>query len=246
MYDMSCILLLAFISTSYDVKVTPLPTFEPNKRHILPIITPCYPPMNSSYNVGQSQLRRLRDELGRASRLTNDMSGKKGWNILFESNFFEQHANYLQVNITANTENEFRIWFGLCESRMRLLILGLDTDTVQAYPFARFFHQRSEDQYIASFFIGLRFAPVVKRIDISSLVTNYLQTVNSFAERTEGMDLTMNLVTKSDLPYYVFGDDRVLAEDESSHSGDDEDDGNITDDDDNSAIKSPLKKQRIS
>ena len=204
--------------------------------------------MNSSYNVGQSQLRRLRDELGRASQLTNDiLSGtrKKDWNILFESKFFEQHANYLQVNITAHTENGFRIWFGLCESRMRLLILGLDTDTVQAYPFARFFHQRSEDQYIASFFIGLRFAPVVKRVDISSLVTNYLQTVNSFAERTEGMDLTMNLVTKNDLPYYVFEDDKALAEDESIESGVDEDDGNITDDDDNSAIKSPLKRQRI-
>jgi len=227
------------------VPVTPLPTFEPNKRHLLPIITPCYPPMNSSYNVGQSQLRRLRDELGRASQLTDILSCNKDWNILFESNFFVQHANYLQVNITANTENEFRIWFGLCESKMRLLILGLDTDTVQAYPFARFFHQKTKDQYIASFFIGLRFAPVVKSVDISSLVTNYLQTVNSFAERTEGMDLTMNLVTKANLPYYVFGDDRVLAEDESgSESG--EDDGNITDDDDNSAIKSPLKKQRIS
>ena len=196
--------------------------------------------MNSSYNVGQSQLRRLRDELGRASQLTK---GKKDWNAIFESNFFDQHANYLQINITGKSENEFRIWFGLCESRMRLLILGLDTDTVQAYPFARFFHQKTKDQYIASFFIGLRFAPVVKRVDISSLVTNYLQTVNSFDGRTDGMDLTMDLVTKANLPYYVFGDDRVLAEeDESSESGAD----NITDDDDNSAIKSPLKKQRIS
>ena len=196
--------------------------------------------MNSSYNVGQSQLRRLRDELGRASQLTK---GKKDWNAIFESNFFDQHANYLQINITGKSENEFRIWFGLCESRMRLLILGLDTDTVQAYPFARFFHQKTKDQYIASFFIGLRFAPVVKRVDISSLVTNYLQTVNSFDGRTDGMDLTIDLVTKANLPYYVFGDDRVLAEeDESSESGAD----NITDDDDNSAIKSPLKKQRIS
>ena len=56
--------------------------------------------MNSSYNVGEPQLRRLRDELLRASKLCNDiLLGEKTWDVLFEGNdFFKQHANYLQVS----------------------------------------------------------------------------------------------------------------------------------------------------
>ena len=34
--------------------------------HLMPIITPCYPSMNSAYNVGMAQLRRLKFEFARA------------------------------------------------------------------------------------------------------------------------------------------------------------------------------------
>ena len=90
---------------SLPFTVEPLPIWDPNENyrdstHLMPIITPCYPPMNSSYNVGEPQLRRLRDELWRASKLSDEiMSGTKAWGVLFEGNeFFKQHANYLQVS----------------------------------------------------------------------------------------------------------------------------------------------------
>jgi poly(A) polymerase len=69
----------------------------------MPIITPCYPPMNSSYNVGEPQLRRMRDELLRASKLCDNIvnnhasSSCSCWDVLIENDFFKQHANYLQV-----------------------------------------------------------------------------------------------------------------------------------------------------
>jgi hypothetical protein len=60
--------------------------------------------MNSSYNVGEPQLRRMRDELLRASKLCDGlMNGDPSslcpcWDDLFKgSEFFKQHANYLQV-----------------------------------------------------------------------------------------------------------------------------------------------------
>jgi len=84
--------------------VQPLPVWDPtenyrDKKALMPIITPCYPPMNSAYNVGAPQLRRLRDELRWASSLGEDvLAGRKGWDALFAgSDFFRQHANYLQV-----------------------------------------------------------------------------------------------------------------------------------------------------
>jgi poly(A) polymerase len=90
--------------------VQPLPSWDPiniyrDSTHLMPIITPCYPSMNSSYNVGEPQLRRMRYELLKASKLCdtimNDIASSISvscWDVLFEGNdFFKQHANYLQV-----------------------------------------------------------------------------------------------------------------------------------------------------
>ena len=96
---------------------------------------------------------------------------------------------------------------------MRLLIVGLESSQTRAYPFGKFFRWRNEDDYMSSsFFIGLRFAPGVSRLDIGPLAYDYLQTVNAFEGRTEGMDLTMNMVMKKDLPSFVFADDKVDRE----------------------------------
>jgi len=192
--------------------VKPLPIWDPNENyrdstHLMPIITPCYPPMNSSYNVGEPQLRRLRDELNRASQLSKEiLSGRKTWEVLFEGNdFFEQHANYVQVNIIGTNEDEFRSWFGLCESRMRLLIAGLESPIagVSAYPFAKFFHSQKEG-CVSSFFIALRFSHSTKRIDLGPLVADFLRVINDWEGRTLGMDLTIHLVSKQNLPTFVF------------------------------------------
>ena len=54
----------------------PLQLWNPNINprdgaHIMPIITPNYPSMNSSYNVGQPQLRRLKEEINKAVQTMN-------------------------------------------------------------------------------------------------------------------------------------------------------------------------------
>ncbi|KAL7538730.1 hypothetical protein ACHAXR_008763 [Thalassiosira sp. AJA248-18] len=229
--------------------VKPLPIWDPNENyrdamHLMPIITPCYPQMNSSYNVGEPQLRRLRDELSRASKLTAQiLSGQKVWDVLFEGNdFFTQHANYLQVsnhlsevNIIGTDEDEFREWFGLCESRMRLLIAGLESPVagVRAYPFAKFFHMRDEGdvKYVSSFFIALRFAYSTKRVDLGQLVTEYLQFVNQWEGRRDGMDLTVHLVAKKNLPMFVFASNEATVD---MHSGETK-----------APPPSPLKKRQL-
>ena len=101
---------LAILGHTYCAQVQLLPTWDPVKnyrdsKHVMPIITPCYPPMNSSYNVGEPQLRRIRDELLRASKLCDYIMNDKSslscscWDALFKGNdFFKQHANYVQVS----------------------------------------------------------------------------------------------------------------------------------------------------
>ena len=84
--------------------VSPLVVWDPNTNpkdamHLMPIITPAYPSMNASYNVGMPQMKRLQHELLRADRIIKGMvSGEYSWDHLFMSNdFFRQHVHYLQV-----------------------------------------------------------------------------------------------------------------------------------------------------
>merc|ERR1712029_111568 len=77
---------------------------------------------------------------------------------------------------------------------------------VRAYPFARFFHRKETNgSYVASFFVGLRFAYSLRRkIDLGPLVADYLQIINAWEGRGPGMDLTIHLVLKKNLPSFVF------------------------------------------
>jgi poly(A) polymerase Pap1 len=86
------------------------PTFYPRDRtHLMPIITPAYPSMNSSYNVGLPQLRRIRDELYCAAAIVgkivnssennaHNSTATTTWDELMEeNNFFHSHVHYVQV-----------------------------------------------------------------------------------------------------------------------------------------------------
>ena len=83
------------------------PTIYPRDRtHIMPIITPAFPSMNSAYNVGQPQLRRIREELDRTAAILerilsreNMETGTHSWSEIMEDNvFFHRHGHYIQVN----------------------------------------------------------------------------------------------------------------------------------------------------
>jgi len=192
-------------------------------KHLMPIITPCYPSMNSSYNVGEPQLRRIQDELRRATKISHDVCfGRKTWSDLFKGNdFFRQHANYLQVDISSTQEDDFREWFGLCEARMRILIAGLENPSfgTRAYPFAKFFTRKEEDdgkkkKHVSSFFVALRFAEDIEKVDLGPLIMDYLQIVNSWDGRKESMDLEINIVSQKNLPSFAFEVDFAEKENE--------------------------------
>ena len=198
--------------------MTPISVWNPllNPRdgaHIMPIITPAYPSMNSSYNVGHPQLRRMQQELCRGKHILAGINaGKNTWNDLFAGNdFFRQHVHYLQVIIVARGAEDFRAWFGICESRLRVLITSLESPEygVQPFPFAKFFHRKLRDdngsfKYTASFFVALRFSFGVENVDLRSCTEEFLRKVNAWDQRRWGMDLTIEHRTQQNLPLFVF------------------------------------------
>ena len=204
--------------------ITPLPVWNPkrNRRdrsHLMPIITPCYPSMNSSYNVGQPQLRRLREEFVKAEQILSDIlegDGSREWNDLFVgSDFFREHMHYIKIDIIADNENSFRAWFGLCESRMRMLIAALESPRLgtEVHPFAKFFKRTESEEgeggeetvrHVASFFVALRFEEGIEDVDVKPCCEEFLYKLNSFEGRRPGMDLTIDCLLQNELPAFVF------------------------------------------
>lgn len=196
--------------------ISPLNTWDPttNARdglHIMPIITPCYPSMNSSYNVGHPQLRRLSEEMFRADKVLNSVAMDNGvtWSDLLKKNdFFTAHAHYLQVTIIANNEEDHQSWFGFCESRLRILIAGMDSQTfgMLSYPFAQFFRNDDSHENVKStyFYIALRFEYGVENVDTTSCTQEFLYMVNTWEGRKAGMDIKLEHVLQRNLPSFVF------------------------------------------
>ncbi len=115
-------------------------------------------------------------------------------------------------------------WFGLCESRLRLLIAGFEFPAIgcSAYPFAKFFTRTVKDSneenligctIVTSFFIGLEFAvPLDTVLDLKSCIDEFVNIVNSWEDRKNGMDVTIKHVLQKDLPAYVKEDSSVDLE----------------------------------
>ena len=193
----------------------------------MPIITPAYPEMNSSYNVGEPQLRSLREEIACGVELTFAIEqGKAVWSDLFTGhNFFAQYQHYIQVDVSAHDAAAHRAWFGWCESRLRQLVLCLDQPpSVQAHPHAEFFEwaavRGSKERCPrsaatttpeggsvigTSFYVALSFAPGVRQADLTASISDWVYRMNMWDRRQPGMDLSINHVRAKNLPAYCVG-----------------------------------------
>lgn len=94
--------------------------------HLMPIITPAYPSMNSSYNVSESTLRVMKEEFRRGRDLCDALERTPAqncdWLPLFEDfSFFDMYNHYLQILATAANPDDHRSWKGWVESRLRRL-----------------------------------------------------------------------------------------------------------------------------
>jgi len=98
------------------------PTNNPwDRDHVMPIITPSVPQINSAVNMDSSTLVLIKQNLeeGRdACRAVYE--GTKTWHQIFLPNsFFSKFAYYLEVTAWARTD--MLRWFGAVESRLRRL-----------------------------------------------------------------------------------------------------------------------------
>ncbi|KAF8388872.1 hypothetical protein HHK36_025553 [Tetracentron sinense] len=197
------------------------PVWDPRKNprdrtHHMPIITPAYPCMNSSYNVSMSTLRVMMEQFHNGNKICEDIElTKVQWSALFEPyHFFETYKNYLQVDIVAADADDLRAWKGWVESRLRQLTLKIERDTygmLQCHPYPNEYVDTSKQCLHCAFFMGLQRKQGVRiqegqQFDIRGTVDEFRHSVNMYMFWKPGMEIYVSHVRRKQIPLYVFPD----------------------------------------
>eukprot|EP00268_Persea_americana_P015020 TRINITY_DN167_c0_g2_i2.p1 TRINITY_DN167_c0_g2~~TRINITY_DN167_c0_g2_i2.p1 ORF type:complete len:967 (+),score=233.94 TRINITY_DN167_c0_g2_i2:2107-5007(+) len=195
------------------------PVWDPRKNprdrtHHMPIITPAYPCMNSSYNVSTSTLRVMMEQFQIGNKICEEIElNKAHWNSLFEPyHFFETYKNYLQVDIVATDADDLRSWKGWVESRLRQLTLKIERDTygmLQCHPYPNEYVDTSKQCSHCAFFMGLQRKQGVRiqegqQFDIRGTVDEFRHSVDMYMFWKPGMEIYVSHVRRKQIPSYVF------------------------------------------
>ncbi|KAL0697863.1 hypothetical protein Bca4012_053985 [Brassica carinata] len=190
------------------------PRRNPKDRlHMMPIITPAYPCMNSSYNVSASTLRIMTGEFQRGKDICEAMEANiADWDTLFEPfAFFEAYKNYLQIDISAANVDDLRKWKGWVESRLRQLTLKIERhtyDMLQCHPHTHDYQDASRPLH-CSYFMGLQRKQGVpaaegEQFDIRRTVDEFKHTVNGYMLWIPGMEISVSHIKRRSIPSFVF------------------------------------------
>ncbi|XP_020213470.1 nuclear poly(A) polymerase 4 isoform X2 [Cajanus cajan] len=193
------------------------PRRNPRDRfHTMPIITPAYPCMNSSYNVSASTLRVMMEQFRYGNKICDEIDlNKAQWSALFQPYiFFEAYKNYLQVDIMASDTDDLLAWRGWVESRLRLLTLKIERDTngmLQCHPYPHEYIDTSKPCAHSAFFMGLQRKEGVRgqegqQFDIRGTVDEFRQDINMYMYWKPGMQIFVSHVRRKQLPAFVFPD----------------------------------------
>lgn len=119
--------------------------YNGDRFHLMPIITPAYPSMCATHNITMSNKTILIRELQRGRAITDKIfGGQLQWKDLFAKHTFftNDYKYYISVIATSRTKDAQKIWSGLVESKVRLLVTNLETQ--EAIAVARPFNKGFE------------------------------------------------------------------------------------------------------
>ncbi|GAB6025037.1 hypothetical protein CHUAL_010142 [Chamberlinius hualienensis] len=185
-----------------------------DRYHLMPIITPAYPQQNSTFNVSHSSRTVMVEEFKLGFTITEDIiNGKLPWSKLFEPiNFFAKYKHYIVLISSALTKEDHLEWCGLVESKIRLLVGGLERN-----PFITVAHvlpesfqppKQSTDSLTLQWFIGLQFSKSENlSVDLTYDIQNFIEIIHRQATSTkvikDGMKVEAKYVRRKELSSYL-------------------------------------------
>ena len=190
------ILLKPIEEGSLGFKVWNPKTNMRDRQHLMPIITPAYPSMNSTYNVSKSTLRVMRNEFERGMHITSKAdSGEGDWEPLFEeTDFFVKYKHYLQIEVNTPNEADHLKWVGFIESKLRFILPKLESiPNCNLHIFPGYFDNHTTGEngtfYSSNFFIGMEYKKSNKSDNpVTVDLTTYVQEFEQMLEWPEKKD----------------------------------------------------------
>lgn len=194
------------------------------RYQLMKILTPAYPAQNSTFNVSVSTLEVLKKEFRRGKEVSKlILLNKAKWQDLWiKLPFFTSYKNYLQVTISAKTEEDFKKWEGWVGSRTKILIQSIENCTgglMLVHPGTDRYKDpewKGGDNCHTIFFLGL-FQSTLKKpskektsMNLNPAVENFQMTVTSWVDRATGesnwvpgMAAQVKHIKKKDLPAFL-------------------------------------------
>ncbi|XP_069559155.1 poly(A) polymerase type 3-like [Brachyistius frenatus] len=187
-----------------------LPFWDPrvnlhDRYHLMPIITPAYPPQNTSVNVSPSTFTIITEEIQRGNAIAEEIQRKKAnWHKLFEkTDFFDKYQHYVILEASYTTEEQHLKWVGLVESKIRLLVGILERNVhvalahVNPKSLPGPWKANKKDGKSTMWIIGLVFNTEEsnkQKIDLTCSLQSFTSTIYSLAESCkiyeEGMTIS--------------------------------------------------------
>ena len=203
---------LVSIPEHHPLAFIPPLVYDPSRPQPMVILTPCYPHMNSSFNINEQNRTRIIKEIQRAHLFLEKDSNMEMVSTSF--GFFQEYKHFLQFTISADTALEFHKWSGWCEAKMRLLShhIGQHLENLQLDLLPISFPV-SENKI--SFFFGIHVAQTKKRkrddekkdkkkiINLSIPIQKFKSLIENYKDRTSSQNYSIVHLKKSNLPSFL-------------------------------------------
>jgi len=175
-----------------------------DRLHLMPIITPSFPCMNSTYNVTETTRRIITAELGRAHQFLTSLDANSYFEPIMEKLtrppvFLSLFNYYLAIDVKCTNEQAHTKLKGFVESRIRLLLKFLESPASgvqQTRPWPKEF-ELSATRCV--WLVGLSFPPAKAGGSVADLrpsISMFLEKVSDWSEKdkfTENEDYSVRL-----------------------------------------------------
>lgn len=194
---------------------------EGDQLHLMPIITPAFPCVNSAFNVSQTTKKILLKEFHRGAQIVRKLNSHvpgATWMQLFKKyDLFKDYSHYLRIDVLSRRPEDHLVWEGFVESKVRLLVQELELysqDIGHVRPEPRGFKVTDSDyKCCTTFLCGFRFRSPKKPpnfnqeyvVDLRAPILKFCEKVVGLAHRAEKeTNMRITHATLEKLPEEVF------------------------------------------
>eukprot|EP00933_Yihiella_yeosuensis_P011945 TRINITY_DN119855_c0_g1_i1.p1 TRINITY_DN119855_c0_g1~~TRINITY_DN119855_c0_g1_i1.p1 ORF type:complete len:343 (-),score=34.64 TRINITY_DN119855_c0_g1_i1:88-1116(-) len=188
-----------------------------DRAHVMPVITPAFPSMNSTHNVTETTKRILLEEFRRGAEVVKDVESQKAsWGAIHEPlPFFTAYRHFLMLEVLSKSEEVFNKFSGWVESKLRILIMQLEPITgllihpnPDQYPL---YGSDPESPFGCGMFIALSFtadagAFASQQVDFRPAISTFTDIIAQWSERDAHIGqfrLRIKRITQAELPEYA-------------------------------------------